>query len=68
MIHLRYSISMEEDTMIKILIVEDEFLIANFIKESLSNLGYFCKCLFDGEAAATELEENTYDLIVSFLH
>jgi DNA-binding response OmpR family regulator len=55
---------MEEDTMIKILIVEDEFLIANFIKESLSNLGYFCKCIFDGEAAATELEENTYDLIL----
>jgi len=64
MIHLVYSMNMEEDMMIKILIVEDEFLIANFIKESLTNLGYFCKCLFDGEAAATELEENSYDLIL----
>lgn len=64
MIHLGYSMNMEEDTMIKILIVEDEFLIANFIKESLTNLGYFCKCLFDGETAATELEENSYDLIL----
>ena len=50
--------------MIKILIVEDEFLIANLIKETLSNLGYHCKCLFDGESAATELESTSYDLIL----
>jgi DNA-binding response OmpR family regulator len=39
--------------MIRILIIEDEFLIANLIKDSLTNLGYECKCLHDGEAAAT---------------
>ena len=50
--------------MIRILIVEDEFLIANFIKESLTNLGYECKCLHDGESAATELENASYDLIL----
>ena len=50
--------------MIRILIVEDEFLIANLIKDSLSNLGYECKCLHDGELAATELERTSYDLIL----
>lgn len=50
--------------MIRILIIEDEFLIANLIKDSLTNLGYECKCLHDGEAAATELEKATYDLIL----
>lgn len=50
--------------MIRILIIEDEFLIANLIKDSLTNLGYECKCLHDGEAAATELEEASYDLIL----
>ena len=50
--------------MIRILIIEDEFLIANLIKDSLTNLGYECKCLHDGEAAATELEEAAYDLIL----
>ena len=47
--------------MIRILIVEDEFLIANLIKETLENQGYFCKCLFDGENAATEVETEVYD-------
>ena len=50
--------------MIRILIVEDEFLIANLIKETLENQGYFCKCLFDGEHAATEVETEVYDLIL----
>lgn len=50
--------------MIRILIIEDEFLIANLIKDSLTNLGYECKCLHDGEAAATELEEASYDIIL----
>ena len=50
--------------MIRILIVEDEFLIANLIKETLESQGYQCKCLFDGESAATEIEETQYDLIL----
>ena len=49
--------------MINILIVEDEFLIANLIKETLENAGYFCKCLYDGESAADAIEHTTYDLI-----
>lgn len=50
--------------MINILIIEDEVLIANLINDSLTNLGYECKCLHDGEAAATELENTLYDLIL----
>lgn len=50
--------------MIEILIVEDEFLIANLIKETLESQGYHCTCLFDGEAAATEIETTHYDLIL----
>ena len=50
--------------MVKILIVEDEFLIANLIKETLENQGYYCKCLYDGESAATEIENAGYDLIL----
>lgn len=64
MIQVRYSMVVEVMIMIKILIIEDEFLIANLIKESLSNLGYSCKCLFDGESAANELETTQYDLIL----
>ena len=55
---------MEEDKVIKILIIEDEFLIANLIKDSLTSQGYTCKCLLDGEAAANELETATYDLVL----
>ena len=50
--------------MIKILIVEDEFLIANLIKEALEGTGYSCKCLYDGESAADEIEQTTYDLVL----
>lgn len=50
--------------MIQILIVEDEFLIANLMKTALESQGYRCKCIFDRESAATEIEENPYDLIL----
>lgn len=50
--------------MVQILIVEDEFLISNLIKETLQNLGYHCKCLYDGESAATEIESSHYDLVL----
>lgn len=50
--------------MIQILIVEDEFLIANLIKDTLENQGYRCNCLYDGESAATEIENRVYDLIL----
>lgn len=50
--------------MIRILIVEDEFLIANLIKETLEQVGYSCKCVSDGETAANEIEEEAFDLIL----
>lgn len=50
--------------MIQILIVEDEFLIANLIKATLEGQGYRCKCIFDGESAATEIETTHYDLML----
>lgn len=50
--------------MINILIVEDEFSIANLIRESLSSAGYRCTCAYDGEYAASEIENNVYDLIL----
>lgn len=50
--------------MIRILIVEDEYPIANLIKETLGRVGYQCKCVFDGESAATEIEQSPYDLVL----
>lgn len=50
--------------MAQLLIVEDEFLIANLIKEALEQAGHDCKCLYDGESAADEIEQNTYDLVL----
>lgn len=50
--------------MIRILIVEDEYPIANLIKETLERVGYQCKCVFDGENAATEIEKSPYDLVL----
>lgn len=50
--------------MIRILIVEDEFLISNLIKETLAGQGYRCTCIYDGESAATEIENASYDLVL----
>lgn len=55
---------MEMLNMLKILIVEDEKPIANLIYDALSNVGYKCKAVYDGHAAAEEIEENQYDLIL----
>ena len=43
--------------MIQILIVEDEKAISNLIRLSLSEEGYACTCVYDGEQAADMLEE-----------
>ena len=43
--------------LIKILVVEDEQPISNLIKLSLKKAGYFCDCVFDGEAAADKIDE-----------
>ncbi len=50
--------------MIRILIVEDEFLISNLIKDALEHAGYLCNCLYDGESAANEIEKTSYDLVL----
>lgn len=50
--------------MINILVVDDEYPIANLIKESLQNAGYQCKCVYDGDSAAAEIEKGGYDLAI----
>lgn len=42
--------------MINILAVDDEKAIANLISDALNNVGYQCKCVYDGVAAAKEVE------------
>lgn len=50
--------------MIQVLIVDDEEAIANLIKITLEKAGYFCKCVYDGAAAADEIEKVSFDLIL----
>lgn len=50
--------------MIKILIIEDEKPISEFIRLSLKKAGYFCTCAYDGASAADLLETNSFDLIL----
>ncbi|MBR3929531.1 MAG: response regulator transcription factor [Clostridia bacterium] len=50
--------------MMKILIVEDEKAISNFIRAGLESEGYACGQAFDGLAACDEIDENKYDLIL----
>lgn len=50
--------------MYRILIVEDEIAIAELIEMNLKQAGYECSYVLDGEAAAMEIEENKYDLIL----
>ena len=48
----------------KILIVEDEEMIARLIRIGLEKAGYSCECVYDGKAAADLLEEKRYDLFL----
>lgn len=50
--------------MINILAVDDEKAIANLISDALNNVGYQCKCVYDGVAAAKEVEEKEYNLVL----
>ena len=51
--------------MIKILIVEDEKPISDFMVMNLTRAGYKCKALYNGRDAADLLEENqSFDLIL----
>lgn len=48
----------------KILIIEDEEMIADIISRGLTRAGYQCECVYDGTDAAGLLEEKRYDLIL----
>lgn len=50
--------------MIRILIIEDEEYIADYINLALSKAGYDCECIHDGQAAADAIEQKRYDLIL----
>ena len=50
--------------MIKVLVVDDEFPIANLIKETLEKSGYICTCVYDGESAADAIENEVFDLVL----
>lgn len=50
--------------MVEILIVEDEFLISNLINESLTQAGYRCTCVYDGQVCAELLEDKQFDLVL----
>ena len=50
--------------MLKILIAEDEEPIANLIRLNLTKAGYSCTCAYDGEAAADQMEEGHFDLLL----
>lgn len=53
---------MQDESLNKILIVEDEEAIANLIKINLQHAGYSCEVANDGITGADMLENNSYDL------
>lgn len=50
--------------MIRILVVEDEKAISDFIAMNLTSAGYTCRQVFDGMAAANAIEQQSFDLIL----
>lgn len=50
--------------MIRILVVEDEKPISNFIQLSLRQAGYHSECVYDGQEALERLDNEQYDLIL----
>ena len=50
--------------MMKILIVEDEKAISDFILAGLKSEGYACEQAFDGLSACDKIDENIYDLVL----
>ena len=48
----------------KILIIEDELLLANSIKALLENKGFDVECVYDGEDGAMYAETGVYDLLI----
>lgn len=60
---LMYS-ARKRDTVVKILIVEDDPNIAKTIEVTISIVGYQCKICGDGSSAVREVLEHDYDLIL----
>ena len=50
--------------MIRILVVDDEKPIANYIKLTLKQAGYWVDCAFEGMTALEKAEQVNYDLIL----
>ncbi|WP_026477461.1 response regulator transcription factor [Alkaliphilus transvaalensis] len=50
--------------MTSILIVEDEVAINELVKRNLQLVGYHCTSVFDGKTAISEMQRQSYDLIV----
>jgi len=50
--------------MAKILIVEDEKPINNLIRKNLETVGHECVCVYDGQAAVDELDNQSFDLVL----
>lgn len=48
----------------RILLVEDEEILSNYIAKGLANCGYAVDAVYDGEEALYEHSVNSYDLIV----
>jgi len=48
----------------KILIVEDEEKISQFIKMNLLDAGYYCALAFDGQDAYDKLDKENFDLVL----
>ena len=48
----------------KILIVEDEMLLADSLKTLLEKKGFTVECVYDGEAGAEYAETGVYDLLI----
>lgn len=48
----------------KILIIEDEKLLADSLKTLLEKKGFAVECVYDGEAGAEYAETGVYDLLI----
>lgn len=48
----------------KILIIEDEIVLAEALKEKLTNIGYEVEVVFDGESGFEKIKERKPDLLI----
>ena len=44
--------------------MEDERAISDLIRMNLEDAGYACTCVYDGMAAADQIETQTFDLVL----